>query len=453
MLIPLALGDIKSEDADKIADLADLFGKNTLRFSIDQNIYLRNIPESFLGNVYTIIKQLDTLSFQAPLTGKIIACAGAGTCKLGICLSRGALTAIYKKLNNQQITLDDIKGLSIHISGCPNACGQHFAAQLGFFGRVLHKEGRAYPAYTVLLGADLTPGKTKLAEKAGTIPSRDLPEFIVRVINDYLEQSKDTSDFHLYLEQGGSERIKSLCNEFKDIPAFTEDRNYYYDWDAEDVFSTIELGQGECSAGLFDMINVEINQIKKDKETYKKTAITEEKTTALYGIVRSASSMLLVTKGLEVKDEKDIFRHFKTAFINPGLIPTTFEAVVTSAENNNIEELEKNSSIVFDLATNVIELYEKMDDSLRFPGELDNTSSTKEKTVKLLDLRGVACPMNFVKTKVELSSMEKDSLVEVYLDDGEPINNVPGSVKGEGHTILKKEKIDNYWSITIKKGE
>jgi len=67
------------------------------------------------------------------------------------------------------------------------------------------------------------------------------------------------------------------------------------------------------------------------------------------------------------------------------------------------------------------------------------------------DFRGVTCPMNFVKTKIELSKLKSDDILEILLDDGEPIENVPGSVKGEGHKILVQERIENYWSVVIQK--
>ncbi|MCM8797800.1 MAG: sulfurtransferase TusA family protein [Candidatus Omnitrophica bacterium] len=68
-----------------------------------------------------------------------------------------------------------------------------------------------------------------------------------------------------------------------------------------------------------------------------------------------------------------------------------------------------------------------------------------------LDLKGVPCPLNFVKTKLMLEGMESGSILEVVLDDGEPITNVTASVKEEGHQILKVEKTSEYWKLTIKK--
>ena len=67
------------------------------------------------------------------------------------------------------------------------------------------------------------------------------------------------------------------------------------------------------------------------------------------------------------------------------------------------------------------------------------------------DLRGVACPMNFVKTKMELSQLKSKEILEIWLDSGEPIENVPGSVREEGHTILEQKKIGDYWSVIIEK--
>lgn len=68
-----------------------------------------------------------------------------------------------------------------------------------------------------------------------------------------------------------------------------------------------------------------------------------------------------------------------------------------------------------------------------------------------LDLKGVPCPLNFVKTKLMLEGMEAGSILEVLLDDGEPITNVTASVKEEGHRILKLVKTSKYWKLIIKR--
>lgn len=71
---------------------------------------------------------------------------------------------------------------------------------------------------------------------------------------------------------------------------------------------------------------------------------------------------------------------------------------------------------------------------------------------QVLDLKGVPCPMNFVKTKLKLEGMATGEVLEIVLDDGDPIVNVTSSVKEEGHKILKAEKINEHWKLIVKKG-
>jgi len=68
-----------------------------------------------------------------------------------------------------------------------------------------------------------------------------------------------------------------------------------------------------------------------------------------------------------------------------------------------------------------------------------------------LDLRRVVCPLNFVKTKLKLEDMQAGQILEIILDDGEPVRNVTGSEKEEGHKIIKVEKLDNAFKLLIKK--
>jgi len=70
---------------------------------------------------------------------------------------------------------------------------------------------------------------------------------------------------------------------------------------------------------------------------------------------------------------------------------------------------------------------------------------------EILDLKGVPCPMNFVKTKLKLEGMAKGAILEVILDDGDPIKNVPASVRDEGHKVLKVEKINNHWRVLVRR--
>ncbi|MEG8946163.1 sulfurtransferase TusA family protein [Rosettibacter firmus] len=77
---------------------------------------------------------------------------------------------------------------------------------------------------------------------------------------------------------------------------------------------------------------------------------------------------------------------------------------------------------------------------------------TDIKPDETLDLKGVQCPFNYVKTKLKLETMQSGQILEVILDNGEPIKNVPQSLKQDGHQILLQEKLnEHFWKIFVKK--
>ena len=88
------------------------------------------IPEDYLANVYHIVKNISELSSAPMLLANSIACTGADTCKLGLCLPKGALRAIASTLTESRLDLDQIPDFKLNLSGCPNTCGQHLVADL-----------------------------------------------------------------------------------------------------------------------------------------------------------------------------------------------------------------------------------------------------------------------------------------------------------------------------------
>jgi tRNA 2-thiouridine synthesizing protein A len=70
-----------------------------------------------------------------------------------------------------------------------------------------------------------------------------------------------------------------------------------------------------------------------------------------------------------------------------------------------------------------------------------------------LDLRGVICPYNFVKTKLKLETMQAGQVLSVLLDDGDPVRNVPRSVENEGHTVLAQERLEKAYRVLIRREE
>lgn len=146
----------------------------------------------------------------------------------------------------------------------------------------------------------------------------------------------------------------------------------------------------------------------------------------------------------------------------PTLIDKRFLPLLAEAKKHNREQLPAWKEDIYDLALAVEKLYDGMDDSLKFQPEKEGAAvvakagekspeKPEEKAHVFKDLRGVACPMNFVKTKMELAKMERGQLLRVFLDDEEPIVNVPRSVAEEGHRVIEMTKVEDYWSVLIER--
>lgn len=81
------------------------------------------------------------------------------------------------------------------------------------------------------------------------------------------------------------------------------------------------------------------------------------------------------------------------------------------------------------------------------------SATVKDQPDTELDLRGVICPYNFVKTKLKLEAMEGGQILSILLDEGDPIQNVPRSVSNEGHIILSQDRVDGSYRVLIRRRE
>jgi len=452
IIVPFVHGNVSADIANSLGEYLSQFGDDVIRFSLRQNIHLRNIPEQYLGDVYNFLTETGIKINDPLLLNTLVSCTGADTCRLGICLSKGALSSLKKELSKSNLALDELNDIKINISGCPNSCGQQAAANLGFYG-VVGRKDRMYPSYKVVAGSVQSEYDAKLAEQVGEISARDLPVFTVNILGKYLSKKNNYDNFSSYIAAEGKADIAELCGKYSHIPDFEDDKNYYFDWGSENIFSLVGRGLGECSAGLFDLIDLDMNSIVKNKENISQTSDKQLINKYLYDIIYSSSRMLLITKGIEPKNDNELFDAFINNFIDKSLINRKFKYLVEKARQNSNDDFITDKDNIYLLSEAVIELYENMDDSLQFKTESAKPAPAELSTnfIKTKDFRGVKCPMNFVKTKIELSSLKSGELLEILLDDGEPIENVPGSVKSEGHNILKQDRVGNYWSVLIQK--
>jgi len=367
VLIPIFLGNLKNADAIRLAEFLAPFGNYVLRATLGQNLRLRNIPESYLPNVFHLVREVTEFASGPRLVGNSIACTGADTCKLGVCLSKGALSAIAERLKDSALDLNQIPGFRLNLSGCPNTCGQHMLADLGFYGNVGRKEQQMFPAYMVVAGAEIGEGKGRLARQIDRVSAHDLPEFVHEVLKRWLVKKDSYPSFVAYVDREGADEIRRIADRFREIPAYSEVKSYYYDWGASEPFSLAGKGVGECSAGLFDLIEVDLKSARELREEFRSGELQSDDT--LYSISLRCARALLITRSIEAATDSAVFQNFRTHFIESGLIGRRFDPVVAAAQQKDVAALNQLEEEVFALLEAVESLYRSMDNSLRFAAE------------------------------------------------------------------------------------
>ena len=496
--IPLRHGNNSTDFFAEVAEYLGNYGNDVIRFTKKEQIQVRNIPEEYLTNIYAFFKKLGVYQIDYPVVvTNLTCCTGADTCRLGICLPKGAIDGIAKQLLNSNLNLDAIPDFELRMNGCTNICALATWGDLGFSGRVGRVGDAPYPAYTIWLPVK---GKHEIDLQQGYIAAKKIPAFVEDYLRDVIAEQANYADYYDYVAKRGVNIVKELIAKYKEVAPYSEEPDTFFDFGDDEKFSLIKYGKAECSAGLFDIIEIDQDTIREkrkevellmgniplgvtaDLQSDGKQAISKiEK--LLHDIVFSENRMLLVTRGLDPRTDEDVYNGFEKEFIAAGIIPQKFKVLTDKARNN--ESLIEQKPLIDELADLLNDLYQNMDDSLQFKLPAEKTpveqvaeektaeekapaeqvseekapaekASAAEETETIVpdvkkDFRSVMCPMNFVKTKIALTPMQSGQILEILLDDGAPIENVPGSVKNEGHTILSTEKVENYWKVLIKK--
>lgn len=472
--IRLTIGDIPVEQLRGLSEIVQNFGEGTIRTTHDQNMRMRWLREEDLYPFYKALHKIGLVDGIAGGVEDVLCCPGAATCNLGICLSRDMATVLSQGLKDSSLPLNELQDVDIKISGCPNCCGQHPIGAIGLQGSARRNSGngkgygKLAPHYDITVGGRVEEGKTVLGKSCGSVPAKKVPDLIKRFLEDYAEDKQNGEDFYAFLERKGKDDMKSLVKDFSSLPTYEEDKSFYFDWGAEEEFSLAGLGPGECGAGVLNMIVGDIDDAKRllyKAEKGIEAGETEDSSDDLLKALVLATKALLVTRGVEAKGDFDAFKLFEEKFIDEGLVDAKYKNLQKKGaqllsglldENGLREGLE----YVRELIDRVSELYEGMDDSLKFKVDAKSTVEEKEKVKEtpkgngvdvVMDLKGVKCPINYVKAKIRMEQMEKGQTLELYLDDGEPINNVPTSLRNDGQDVLEIEKIGEYFKVLVKK--
>lgn len=427
-------GDIPADDLITVGKIAAQYGQGLVRTTQLQDLLITGVAAEDLKKVNNGLKELNIDVFGNSIP-KIVACAGASTCKLGLCLSRGLADAISNELNQADIRTNGSETV-IRISGCPNSCGHHYIADVGFQGKAKRVNGRLLPCYDVLVGAMTVEGQAHLAERIGTVPAKKIP--------DLLRQSLRNIGFD-------KEKLRTLVSELSHIDEKLLTEDDYYDYGSDEPFSLAGRGPGECGAGVMDVIKVDIDEAK---DAVKAIPINSEN---IYKATVAATRALLVKFGLEPTKDREIFAEFKKHLIEPGWVKSQTQQLLDDmvdwrmGDRESIEELLPE---VQDLTKRVEDLFLSLDASLHFKAEPFEQKVSVEQTEEkrnVIDLCGVVCPLNFVKAKLEIDKIEVGDVLEVLLDEGEPLRNVPASFADQGQEVMGVEDLGGCFCLKVRR--
>ena len=470
--ITLPLGDITADQTRALADISRKYVKDTIRTTVEQNLVLRWVSMSDLPALYQDLQAIGLGASGAESTVDITACPGTDSCKLGISSSRG-LAAYLRNYFIETGVNEEIQDLRIKISGCPNSCGQHHIANIGFFGSSRRMGKHIAPYYQVLLGGHAIENASAYGLAAGKIHGRNIPQFIEHLTGKYLDERHEDESFTDYIARLGKVEIKAILREYDKIPSFEEDPSYYIDTGDTKEFQ-LKTGVGECAGALVELVSFILEEadrliyeagIDLERDQYVNSA------EHAYEAMIKAADALLTTEGQQHIDNETTVREFRSRFFEPGIVFPGFGAHIFKATEEDASTFDRElTHRRVEEATLFVEEAHNVYGRMRIRQEEESATQKREarparipkappkaeaveEIVDSLDLKGVACPFNYVQAKIRLETMNVGQLLEITIDDGEPIENVPKSLTNDGHEITDTKKVGQHYRLVIRKGE
>ncbi len=456
ILINLFRGDLTALQCRAVASAARIVESAELRATCEQGMVIFDVPGEQVNAVLAILNEAGLQTEYARGIADIVACPGTETCRLGITSSRGlaeALQPMMAELKKDRTLAD----LSIKASGCQHSCARHHIADLGFHGLAKKINKQAVPHYQLHVGGSGKAGEN-LAFATDPIPAIRAPEAGMTILHAYKDGRQTGENVHDWATRLGQQGINAILKPFAGQAGEVE--GLIYDWSENEAFNTRGNKKGECAGAVLSMSDALFSEAEYElliARAHLDAMFWAEAQTALRRSVLASARAFLVPYGEAPEDDAQVFGLLMSNAGGDTEVMGGFNAVQAAMMNIDLA----------DPAAGVTKLKEAQTDwlklaALRFAAvPADTQSNQAEEAVResvaasdiaLLDLSGVACPMNFVKTKIRLTTMPVGSLLDVILDDGAPIENVPLSLEEQGQKVLEKERIsETQWKIRVEK--
>ncbi|MEO7424129.1 MAG: nitrite/sulfite reductase [Fibrobacteria bacterium] len=317
--VTLPMGDITSNQARALSDIARKYVKDTMRTTVEQNIVLRWVSEA---DLYAVYKELNAIDLAQPGAASIVditACPGTDTCKLGVSSSRGLAAELRTRLATKFVEMDEaVRSLRIKVSGCFNSCGQQHIADIGFYGISRNVGGYIVPHFQMVLGGQFINNGGSYGLGVGGIASKAIPGVVDNLLDQYLKAKQKGEGFRAWVERTGKAAIMQSLAAVAAVPAYDKDKSYYTDWGSVREYNVKDKGMGECAGEVVSL--TEFGLKAADREVFEaqlKADAGEWQTAAklAYQAMLFAAQGLIKAYNIDISDDPEkVMAEFKERF-------------------------------------------------------------------------------------------------------------------------------------------
>src|SRR6202035_3058708 len=246
--VKVTRGDLTPEQFRGLAAIMRSYAGGYARTTVQQNFVLRWVREECVYDVWRELSALGLGDAGAREVNDVVSCPGTDSCKLGITSSMGLNQAVQERIEQMQLSDELTRQINIKISGCPNGCGQHHVASIGFTGASIKVGDHTIPAYIPLIGGVCEGGEVEFGTRLKLrLPSKRVPEAIERWIRHYESTRENGETWGAFAQRVGTGELEAQVKELSMPVDFgLETMNQFIDWNRDVPFEVIR-GEGECA--------------------------------------------------------------------------------------------------------------------------------------------------------------------------------------------------------------
>ena len=204
-------GRISTEQLRRIAALAQRYGDGTLRLSATQNILVLNVPSESIDALVRDAELTGVSVGGSPFQRGTLSCTGREYCKLAITETKHFSIRLAAELEDRLPGFTE--SIKLHVTGCPNACGQHWIAELGLQGVLLNQNGTQVEGFDFFVGGGLG-ANSGIARRVGfRAPADDVPDVLERLFQRFETTRAPAEIFRSWTTRLGDEQIRAILTE------------------------------------------------------------------------------------------------------------------------------------------------------------------------------------------------------------------------------------------------